>query len=273
MWKNNTETSRIIVLLALCSYGLHCSSQSIPDTISKRDSVSTSWNLIWSDEFNGSVLDTTNWNIREAKPGWVNNELQTYVKEGTIAVKDGSLVITAKKSGEEYLSGRINSYGKQWFQYGKIEFRAKLPKGNGLWPALWMLGNNIEKVGWPRCGELDIMEHVGKTQNTVYATVHNKMAHGAHEYHGSLEVASASDAFHRYTMYWDAEKIDFYVDDTLSFSYQPLEKTEENWPYDQPFYLIINLAVGGNWPGFDIEDELLPQTLEVDYVRVYQSNH
>ncbi|WP_350285798.1 family 16 glycosylhydrolase [uncultured Croceitalea sp.] len=228
------------------------------------------WKLVWSDEFDGKVLDTLNWNVRVAKPGWVNNELQTYVKTGTITVENGKLIITAKKVGDKYISGRINSQGKREFKYGRMEFRAKLPQGNGTWPALWMLGSNIEEVGWPKCGELDIMEHIGRMQNTVHGTVHNTFAHGSHEHTGSLQVDTVSDTFHVYAIEWTPEKIDFFVDDTHYYTYQPKEKTTENWPYDQPFFFIINFAIGGNWPGFDIDDKVLPQQLEVDYVRVYK---
>ncbi len=237
-----------------------------------KKSVESSWKLVWSDEFNGNSLDTLNWNTKEAEPGWVNNELQEYVKEGTVEVKDGNLMITARKEGDKYISGRINSMGKREFQYGKIEFRAKLPTGNGTWPALWMLGNNIKEEGWPTCGEIDVMEHVGKMQNIVHGTVHTKMASGNHPYTGGLKVNTASTDFHQYTVEWDEEKIRFFIDELNYYTYAPEQKTLENWPFDQPFFFIINFAIGGNWPGFDIDDEKLPQTLEVDYIRVYQKN-
>ncbi|WP_165395194.1 family 16 glycosylhydrolase [Flagellimonas allohymeniacidonis] len=266
-----------IKLLELDGYGHQMTEPAFPFLLqfmkTNADSTTTKQRMLklaWSDEFNGPALDTLNWNIREAKPGWVNNELQTYVKTGTIAVEDGKLIITARKVGDTYLSGRINSQGKREFQYGRMEFRAKLPSGNGTWPALWMLGSNIGDVGWPTCGELDIMEHIGRLQNKVHSTVHNKMAHGSHNHTGSLEVDTATEAFHVYAMEWNNEKIDFFVDDTLYYTYQPQEKTKENWPYNQPFFFIINFAIGGNWPGFDIDDKVLPQKLEVDYVRVYQ---
>ena len=234
------------------------------------NTTTSSWRLVWSDEFEGNTLDTLNWNIREAKPGWVNNELQQYVKEGTIKVEEGKLKIIAKKVGDKYMSGRIYSMGKREFQYGKMEFRAKLPTGNGTWPALWMLGENIEDVGWPTCGEIDIMEHVGKLQNIVHGTVHMKSASGSHPFSGGLKVKTASTDFHTYAIEWDEEKIRFFIDDLNYYTYQPEQKTIENWPFNQPFFFIINFAVGGNWPGFDIDDQKLPQQLEVDYVRVYQ---
>ncbi|MDJ0645509.1 MAG: family 16 glycosylhydrolase [Flavobacteriaceae bacterium] len=237
---------------------------------SRLHSEGDSWKLVWSDEFEGNALDTLNWNIREAKPGWVNNELQEYVKHGTIAVTDGNLKITAKKEDSRYISGRIYSKGKREFQYGKMEFRAKLPSGNGTWPALWMLGSNIQEVGWPSCGEIDIMEHIGRLQNIVHGTVHTKRKAGAHPNTGGLKINTASSDFHTYTIEWDQEKILFFIDGFNYYTYAPKEKTAQNWPFDQPFYFIINFAVGGNWPGFDIEDEKLPQSLEVDYVRVFQ---
>ncbi len=255
----------LILLPAIITFFCSCSPQN-------RDKNSTAFDLVWSDEFSGSNLDTANWNIRTAQPGWVNAELQEYVKDSTIEVNDGLLVITAKKKGDGYISGRINSQRKREFQYGRVEFRAKLPRGNGTWPALWMLGQNIDEVGWPKCGELDIMEHIGRIQNIVHGTVHNDFASGDHHHTGGLKVNTASDEFHIYAMVWDADKIRFFIDDLNYYTYQPEIKDANNWPYDQPFYIIINFAIGGNWPGFEIEDELLPQTLEVDYVRVYQGS-
>jgi len=256
---------RYIVISLLAVVILFCSC-----TSRNKDTKSSAWELVWSDEFSGSNLDTTNWNIRTAQPGWVNAELQEYVKKGTIEVNEGLLIITAMKKDSGYISGRINSQGKRVFQYGRIEFRAKLPKGKGTWPALWMLGQNIDKAGWPKCGELDIMEHIGRMQNIVHGTVHNGLASGDHHNTGGLKVNTASEDFHIYAIEWDAEKIRFFINDINYYSYQPEIKNENNWPYDQPFFIIVNFAVGGYWPGFEIEDELLPQTLEVDYVRVYQ---
>ncbi len=265
-----------IILYELKGYGHDIRESGYPllinfiKKISKQNSAKDSWKLIWYDEFEGNTLDTLNWNIREAKPGWVNNELQYYAKQGTIAVNDGKLKIIAKKKGDKYFSGRINSKGKREFQYGRIEFRAKLPEGKGTWPALWMLGSNIEEVGWPTCGEIDIMEHIGKMQNIVHGTIHMKEASGNHPFSGGLKVNTASTNFHNYAIEWDEEKIRFFINDLNYYTYAPDRKTTENWPFNQPFFLIVNFAVGGNWPGFDIEDNKLPQVLEVDYVRVYQ---
>jgi beta-glucanase (GH16 family) len=257
--------------VAYCAFILSCSQSNTSSQIEiEATSKTTFQNLVWSDEFDGESLNMENWSIREVEPGWVNAELQRYVKDSTIKVSSGLLFIQARKSQDGYVSGRIYSQGKREFTYGRMEIRAKLPTGKGTWPALWMLGTNIDSVGWPKCGEIDLMEHIGTMQNIVHGTVHNAFASGDHHNTGGLKVNTASTEFHNYAMEWDKDKIKFFIDDLNYYTYQPEVKDANNWPYDQKFYFIINFAIGGYWPGFDIDDTKLPQTLEVDYVRVYQ---
>ncbi len=191
---------------------------------------------------------------------------------------DGKLVITAEKVNENtttgsYTSTRIISKGKQSFTYGRMEIRAKLPSGRGIWPAIWMLGENISTVSWPACGEIDIMEYVGYEPDVVHATVHTTSGSGANGDGSSVTLSTAEEDFHVYGLLWDANEMVFYIDtpENVTHTYAPSNKTAANWPFDKPQFFILNIAVGGNWGGAQgIDNTIFPQTMEVDYVRVYQ---
>ncbi len=238
--------------------------------------------LIWSDEFEGDRLLGENWKIQTGQHGWGNNELQNYVANDNVEVSNGTLKITAKKVGKgqkigDYTAARLNSTRE--FMYGRMEIRAKLPehKGNGLWPAIWMLGNDLETEGWPQCGEIDIMEYVSYQPNNVHMTIHstaNNHVDGTEATSGPLALESAEEAFHTYGLLWSEEYLKFYIDDidNIKFVFQrPKRYTSDNWPFSKPFYLLMNIAVGGNWGGKQgVDDSVFPAVMEVDFVRVYQ---
>lgn len=238
--------------------------------------------LIWGDEFEGNGLLAKNWKIETGQHGWGNNELQNYVANGNVEVSDGTLKIMAKKvgSGQEtgdYTSARLNSTRE--FRYGRFEIRAKLPeyKGNGLWPAIWMLGNDLSTKGWPQCGEIDIMEYVSYQPNNVHMTIHSKANNhvdGTEATSGPIVLESAEEAFHTYGLLWSGDYLKFYVDDIENIKFvflRPEEYTSDNWPFSKPFYLLMNIAVGGNWGGQQgVDDSIFPAVMEVDFVRVYQ---
>lgn len=239
------------------------------------------WKLVWSEEFNYKGLpDSTKWGYetRGNSYGWGNNEKQYYTAYNTAnaTVSDGTLKITARKETVEnkaYTSARLSTAGKAEFQYGKIEVRAKLPAGRGTWPAIWMLGKNISTTRWPECGEIDIMEHVGYEKDSIYGTVHTEAYnHIKGTQKGkSIYIATPYDDFHLYTIEWTKDKIDFLVDGKVYNSFKNERLSTKEWPFDQPFYLILNVAVGGNWGGKKgIDEAVFPATMEVDYVRVYQ---
>ncbi|WP_338359584.1 glycoside hydrolase family 16 protein [Yeosuana marina] len=236
------------------------------------------YKLVWSDEFNGNSVDLNNWSFQLWKAGRVNNEWQKYVEDtSNYKLKDGKLYITATKTGKNerggYTSTRLSSYGKKEFKYGLIEFRAKMPKGRGTWPALWMLGSNIKEVGWPSGGEIDIMEYVGFQQDTTHTNVHTKYQSGKTDFHKAIPIKTAEENFHTYGITWSEDKIEFYLDtpNNVINTYAPKIKTLENWPFNKPFFLIMNFAVGGSWGGKKGVDETIwPQSMIVDYVRVYQ---
>nr|WP_319509987.1 glycoside hydrolase family 16 protein [uncultured Draconibacterium sp.] len=238
------------------------------------------WTLVWSDEFDGDSIDANNWNFALWKAGRVNNEWQQYVKDtACYSLDDGFLSIRAKKTGENkkggYTATRLNSKGKQEFKYGRIEFRAKMPasEGKGTWPALWMLGSNHDEVHWPKCGEIDVMEYVGFQADTTHNNIHTQFQYGTTDYHGTVPTATAEEEFHNYGIVWTKDSIQFYLDtpDNVTNIYAPERKTADNWPFDQPFYLIMNFAVGGVWGGkMGVDETIFPQEMVVDYIRVYQ---
>ena len=231
--------------------------------------------LIWEDNFDGTSLNEKDWNYELGNGcpklcGWGNNEKQIYTKTNH-TVKDGFLHINIKKEDNTYTSTRISTKGKKEFKYGRIEARAKLPLAKGLWPAFWMLGSNIDTVGWPKSGEIDILEYIGRKPNTVFTTLHFQEQYGDKAYTKTTEIQGIEEGFHDYSVNWTPDKIEFFVDGKKLFSYNPKVKTIDNWPFDQPFYIILNTAVGGNLGGNDIDDSLFPQKFIVDYVRVYSN--
>ena len=239
-----------------------------------RAKVMPGWTLDWSDEFDGTALDGSKWVAETGGHGWGNKELQHYTgRPENVRVADGMLVIEARKERfgkNDYTSARIKTAGLFERTYGRFEARMKLPKGQGIWPAFWMLGANIATVGWPRSGEIDIMEHVGKEPSRVYGTLHGPGYSGEHGFINSAPLAgSYSDAFHVYAVEWERGEIRWYRDGILYHSARP-ELVKGDWVFDHPHFMLLNLAVGGLWPGYPDATTKLPQQLLVDYVRVYR---
>lgn len=237
--------------------------------------------LVWSDEFDKAGLpDATKWAYDIGGNGWGNNELQFYTdrRPENARVENGKLVIEARKEdyqARKYTSARLITQGKKTWKYGRIEVMAKLPKGVGTWPAIWMLGENIGTAGWPKCGELDIMEHVGYEEGVVHGTIHSEAYNHTKntQKEGKVTVPNVTTEFHLYSMEWTDKEIIFLVDGQQFYIVQrsALGGSESQWPFDQPFFLILNIAVGGNWGGLKgVDDSIWPQRMEVDYVRIYQ---
>jgi beta-glucanase (GH16 family) len=227
---------------------------------------------LWSDEFNGTAVDPNNWEFMigdgcaYGNCGWGNNELEYYTNGNNSSIQNGVLVIEARREnvgGMAYTSSRMITRGKHEFTYGKIEARMALPMGQGLWPAFWMLGSNIGSVGWPACGETDIMEHINAT-NTVYGTIHWD-AGGYASYGGSTNTTPAN--YHVYTIEWTSSYIRWFVDGVQYHEANSINGTDE---FHRPFFILLNLAVGGNWPGSPNSSTPFPSRMYVDYVRVYQ---
>ncbi len=228
-------------------------------------------NLVWADEFDtDGVPDAANWNYDLGAGGWGNGESQTYTNAAAnSSVSAGTLKITAKADGAGYTSARLKTEGLREFTYGRIDVRAKLPVGGGTWPAIWMLGANFSTVGWPTCGEIDILEAIGNNPGHIQSALHTPSSSGATVNVQSTTIADASDAFHVYSMNWSADQISFLIDDELYYSYAPEDKNAENWPFDADQFLILNVAMGGTLGGA-IDPAFVESSMEIDYVRVYQ---
>ncbi len=233
--------------------------------------------LNWSDEFNGPTLDNNTWNYETGGGGWGNNELENYTNssKNSFITNGGYLVIEARQEtpgGTDYTSARLQTKGKKEFKYGRMDIRAKLPKGKGLWPAIWMLGSNISTTPWPACGEIDIMELLGQQPNTMYGTMHWGIAGQGSTHIGGNYALSGEDfsqKFHVFSIVWDATKIEWYVDDQKFFTGNKTD-VNGNYPFDNNFFFLLNVAVGGAWPGNPDATTVFPQRMIVDYVRVYQ---
>lgn len=246
----------IAAIIAGCnpSSGIHNSDQS--------------YTLVWSDEFNGTALDQSSWNYNIGGHGWGNNE-QEYYTDKNATINNGNLVISGKAEqidSNGYTSSRITTKGKHEFQYGKIEARIKIPAGQGLWPAFWMLGANIDQVNWPQCGEIDIMEHIN-ADSIFYGTLHwvnnNKVSSGN-------RMNAAPDDYHVYGIEWDADSINWQLDGIKFHSVEIKNNVNSTEEFHKPFFILLNLAIGGDWPGQTVDPNKIPAEMLVDYVRVYQ---
>ena len=233
-------------------------------------SAQTTWQLIWSDEFSGSALDNTKWAPEFGNGGWGNNEWQYYTNAAqNLALENGQLVITARHEGTgamEYTSARIITKDRFEFLYGKVEARMKLPLGQGFWPAFWALGANIDDVSWPACGEVDIMEHVSNEYRT-YGNIH--WNNNGHSYTGNGYNVDPTQ-YHVYGIVWDESQIRWYVDGIQFFQFTIQSSNNSDDSFREPMFLLLNLAVGGNWPGYPDNTTPFPSSMYVDYVRVYQ---
>jgi len=233
-------------------------------------------NLIFEDDFkvNGEP-DESKWgyDIGTGDNGWGNQESQYYTdRSDNVVVENDNLKIIAKKEnfqGASYTSARLKTQDKFDFTYGRLDVRAKLPKGGGTWPAIWMLGANFPEVGWPNCGEIDIMEHVGNDPGSIQSALHNPDSFGNTKYKKSTDITDESDTYHVYSMIWSEEQISFYLDGARFYIYRPESRNSNTWPYDKAQFLILNVAMGGTLGG-DIDPTFTSSAMEIDYVRIYQ---
>ncbi|MBO9632860.1 MAG: glycoside hydrolase family 16 protein [Chitinophagaceae bacterium] len=265
------KKSTILLTLVTIFFCLACNEQKEEKT--KKDK------LVWSDEFDYTGLpDSTKWGYDTGGNGFGNNEKQYYTEKRlqNAAVKNGVLSITAIKerfNGMDYTSARLVTKNKGDWKYGRFEIKAKLPKGVGVWPAIWMLPTDWKYGGWPESGEIDIMENVGYLPDSVFGTVHT----GAYNHVIGTQKGKKtfrkdlSDTFHVYSLEWNENEIRISIDQEQYFTFPNEKRSPREWPFDQPFHLLLNIAVGGNWGGkMGIDDSIFPQSMEVDWVRVYQ---
>ena len=282
MSKFRAEVFALIGVLFLSS-GVFGQSQ--PQSQDKAQPQDKKWALVWSDEFsapNGSAVDPAKWVLETGADKWGNAELEYYTDRAQNShIEDGNLVIEARAEkykgdsaeAKNYTSARIKTAGKFSRAYGKFEARIKISFGQGLWPAFWMLGDDIEKVGWPACGEIDIMENIGKEPSMNHGSIHGPGYIGGDgiEANTSLRAGKKlSDDFHIYAAEWESDGVRFYLDDKLYATQTRASlKPGQKWVFDHPFFLLLNVAVGGDWPGNPDASTVFPQTMLVDYVRVY----
>ncbi|MBE2998734.1 glycoside hydrolase family 16 protein [Nocardiopsis sp. HNM0947] len=232
--------------------------------------------LVWSDEFEGSegdAPDPDNWNHETGDHGWGNEELQNYTesRDNSALDGDGNLVITALDEGDEYTSARMTTQGNMEHEYGRVEARIQLPEGQGIWPAFWMLGSEFPETPWPDSGEIDVMEFIGHETGTVHGTVHGPGYSGGDGVGSSYDHpdgGSFADDFHTYAIDWEPGSITWSVDD-VPFNTITADDVDGDWVFDQEFFLILNVAVGGEWPGYPDDSTEFPQQMVVDHVRVY----
>ncbi len=277
----------LVSLLLITACGASAATQSTPSaTPPSADSYlhNGTWTLVWSDDFdgaNGSLPNPTKWVFETGGGGWGNKELETYTsRPQNVQQQNGNLVITAAKEdftnedgiARNYTSARLKTAGLFTQTYGRFEARIKIPKGQGLWPAFWLLGNDVKTTGWPGCGEIDIIENIGKEPNIVHGSMHGPGYSGGNPLTGSyaLPAGNFSEDFHVFAVEWEPNVARFYVDGTLYETRTPSDlPSGKKWVYDHPFFIILNVAVGGGWPGNPDQTTVFPQTMLVDYVRVY----
>lgn len=282
-WMNDLKNTKIrygiwLFLLGLLAMTVGCGTS---DKVPEYDG----YTLLWNDEFDGERLDENIWNYEPHQPGWTNAELQEYTtSEENVFLKDGKLVIKAIKTQSEagrdyYTSGKVTTKGKKDFKYGKVVARAKVPKGKGLWPAIWMMPTQQSLYGnWPKCGEIDIMEVLCDNPDTAYGTIHYGVPHGQQQGKVVLQKGDFSEGFHEYCVEWDPGEMNFYIDGECYLTVNdwftaPLGGEEKPYPapFNQDFFVQMNLAVGGTWPGNpDETTDFENAEFQIDYVRVYQ---
>jgi beta-glucanase (GH16 family) len=242
------------------------------------------WTLTWSDEFNGSngaAPDASKWTLETGGNGWGNNELEYYTARPQNSVQqDGNLVINVLQENytgsdgvtRNYTSARLKTATHFTQTYGRFEARIKIPSGQGIWPAFWMLGDNIDTAGWPTCGEIDIMENIGKEPNKVHGSMHGPGYSGATPLTAiyTLPTGAFADDFHLFAVEWEPAAVRFYVDSNLYLTETPSNlPAGTHWVFDHPFFILLNVAVGGNFPGSPDSTSVFPQAMLVDYVRAY----
>lgn len=247
-------------------------------TLGETPAASAEWKLVWADEFDNEGLpNPEKWDYEE---GFIRNREKQYytrARRENARVENGTLIIESRKEAyknAEYTSASLHTATKATWKYGRVEVRAKLPTGKGTWPAIWMLGTNIRQAGWPKCGEIDIMENVGYDPDVIHANVHtDKYNHVKGNGKGaSTRIGKPYQDFHVYAVEWFPDRLDFFVDETKYFTYANEGAGETSWPFDQNLYLILNTAIGGTWGGQQgIDDSIFPVRYVIDYVRVYQA--
>ena len=278
--------NKLNTIIAVCFFFFACSEEEmVSQNKETNDWEIEGWNIVWQDEFDKDSLDLTKWSRETGGHGWGNNELQFYTdSDSNSYIENGNLILKAQvvpqgigssKGLRYYSSARLRTYGKGDWKYGRIEVKAKVASGQGIWPAIWMLPTDWLFGGWPSSGEIDIMEHVGYDLGVVHGSVHTEAYnHKINTQRSSArKIANVDTEFHVYSIIWDKDKISFFIDDVQYFLFENDQQGNyKTWPFDQRFHLLINIAVGGDWPGNPDNSTNFPRKMLVDYVRVYEKS-
>ena len=268
---------RAAALLCACAAASAGAQTAAPDPANDNRPLTQppGWVLDWHDEFDGPVLDRGKWRIETGNPQNGNHESQVYTgRPENLRIDGGMLIIEARREktdGHAFTSARINSSGLRERTYGRYEARIRIPQGQGIWPAFWLLGADCKATGWPRCGEIDIMENIGKEPDLVHGTMHGPGYSGAKGFGApqKIERGTYADDFHVYAAEWEPGEVRWYRDGILYHTARP-DTVGGDWVFEHPFFVILNLAVGGDWPGYPDATTRLPQRMLVDYVRVFK---
>lgn len=267
---------RLYGLLLLCALtAVACGSAAVAPT-QVPEWTRDGWSLVWQDEFDGPAINLDYWTHEIGGHGWGNGENQYYTDSPDNAfIEDGMLVIQALEKnhlGKRFTSARLTTQGKVEQQFGRIEARIQIPYGKGIWPAFWMLGDDFGTVGWPRCGEIDIMENIGSEPFLIHGTVHGPGYSGGSGVGGSKRLPGDgryADGFHIFAVEWEEDQIRWYMDDVEYFRVTPTA-VRGDWVFNHPFFILLNVAVGGQWPGYPDQNTTFPQRMLIDYVRIYE---
>ena len=266
--KNFINITLSLLFLISCMNNSKVNSDKISGILKKE------YQLVWSELFENKILDATKWNIEIRDPGWVNNELQAYTnRQDNIRIDNNNLIIQGIKESYEkanYTSGRVNTQGKMNWKYGRFEIRAKIPKQKGVWPAIWLLSETITTDGWPKCGEIDIMEHINN-EDVIYGTIHSEEYNHMTETQigGNTIIKNLDSEFHTFGLEWDSESLVWFIDDKVYHRVDKKDYFKNEWPFDNNYFLIINQAIGGFWPGEPDQDFKTTEYI-IDWIKVYQ---
>lgn len=265
---------KILLIFIFTTLLTSCMNTKQSEDSKKAGILNPNYNLVWEENFTHEILDTNKWNIEIRDPGWVNNELQAYTNEAkNLSISDNNLVIKTikeKYKNANYTSGRINTQGKANWQYGRFEIRAKIPKTKGVWPAIWLLSESISDEGWPKCGEIDIMEHIND-EDIIYGTIHSEQYNHMTDTQigGNIHIEDLDSKFYTFGLEWNEDALVWFIDDKIYHRVDKIDYFKSGWPFDKNYFLIINQAIGGFWPG-DPDEDFDSSEFIIDWIKIYQ---
>lgn len=265
---------KILFIFTISSLLISCMNINKSKNSSIDGILKSNYKLVWEESFTSQSLDTNRWNVEIRDPGWVNNELQAYTSQSkNLFIDSNNLTIkTIKEKFDQanYTSGRINTQSKANWKYGRFEIRAKIPKAKGVWPAIWLLSESISDEGWPKCGEIDIMEHINN-EDIIYGTIHSEQYNHMTDTQigGNISIGDLDSKFHTFGLEWNKDALVWFIDDEVYHRVNKVDHFTSGWPFDKKYFLIINQAIGGFWPG-DPDQDFKSSEFIIDWIKIYQ---